>query len=82
MGYFYFLGQEFTDVDHVSIGSDTQRMLSSSITVKRNDANMDSLEALLEEYSDTHVSYSEGYDYDSYMFHHSKPHHFLLIIKK
>ena len=81
MGYFYFLEQEFTDVDHVSIGTKS-RILTSSITVKRNDANMDSLEALLEEYSDTHVSYSEGYDYDSYMFHHSKPHHFLLIIKK
>lgn len=82
MRYVYFLGQEFTDVDHVSIGSETQGLLTSSITVKRNDANIDSLEALLEEYSDVHVSYSEGFDYDSYMFYHSKSHHYLLIIKR
>ena len=82
MRYVYFLGQEFTDIDHVAIGSETQGLITSSITVRRNEANRDSLEALLEEYSDAHVSYSQLVDADTYMFLLSKSHHYLLIIKR
>ncbi len=79
-----FLDQRFTDVEYTSIGSKTQGLsyITSSITIRRNENNQASLDALLREYDDAYVSFSELAEADTYLFHHSKPHHYLLIIKR
>ena len=78
-----FLEQQFTDVEYTSIGSKTKGLnyITSSITVRRNENNQASLDALLREYDDAHVSFSELADADTYLFHHSTD-HYLLIIKR